>query len=789
MFRLVTITIMLSFAFSISAFSQLNATLFAQIEYDFNINDVWGHVAEDGTEYALVGTQFGLSIVRINEDGVEEVDFIDGTSSTWRDIKTWDHRAYVSTEANDGLLVVDLQHLPDSTSHYFWKGQIPGLGNSFSAHNIYIDEFGVGYLPGGNLNEGGTILVDLTDPDTVTYLGKTRPVYSHDVYARNNLLYSSDLYAGGFSIQDVSDPTDIKLLAFHPTTFDFTHNTWPSDDGNTLFTTDERANAYVGAYDISDLDNIKELDLFRPASSLGNGVIPHNVHIYQDWSVTSYYTSGTVIIDISEPDNMIEVGNYDSFQGQDGGFNGCWGAYPYLPSGLVLMSDRGNGLFVFEPNYVNAARLEGTVRESEQGQPLFGATIEIQALEEVTKTVTSGIQGGFKTGKAIPGDFVIRVTKEGYKPHEEVVNFANGEMRIIDVILEKQPKFNITLQVLDKDGQAFKNANVFIDGPAYQLATTSDEAGTVPLEGISADAYKVYAGTWGEYIINEFNINNDLPITLQTEQGYYDDFTFDFGWEVSGNATSGVWEKTDPDGAQLFNSFNCSPEDDIEDDISNECFVTGNADNGNSLNDDVDDGFTLLSSPAIDLSGYINPVLDFNYWRCSFSEEVVFFKALATSGTDTVELQNLLNDGNIDGQWRAAEPIALKEFFPEAETIQLHFKVEDLSTDFDQAIEAAVDGIIIYETGTTGVADLNIEQAFVYPNPFTNELFIQRSEILTGKNLNIEIFNNVGQLVQRSFLVAGESRINTGSELPQGVYFLSIKSDGIVAANAKVIKL
>ncbi|MEZ4982763.1 MAG: hypothetical protein R2769_14490 [Saprospiraceae bacterium] len=43
------------------------------------------------------------------------------------------------------------------------------------------------------------------------------------------------------------------------------------------------------------------------------------------------------------------------------GFNGAWGAYPFLPSQTVLISDINSGLYVLQPNYVRACWLEGTV--------------------------------------------------------------------------------------------------------------------------------------------------------------------------------------------------------------------------------------------------------------------------------------------------------------------------------------------------------------------------------------------------------------------------------------------
>ena len=81
--------------------------------YDLNFtegNYIWGLVdPQTEEEYALVGLVDGFSCVNVSNPAnpVEEF-FIADLSSTWRDVKTWGNYAYVTTEANAGLLIVDL---------------------------------------------------------------------------------------------------------------------------------------------------------------------------------------------------------------------------------------------------------------------------------------------------------------------------------------------------------------------------------------------------------------------------------------------------------------------------------------------------------------------------------------------------------------------------------------------------------------------------------------------------------------------------------------------------------
>ena len=130
---------------SIQAQTQdFNLTQISNLSYSQDLNDIWGYVDTSGVEYALVGTRTGTSIVSLaNVSNPVEILFIPGANSTWRDLKTWGHFAYVTCDqGNDGLLIIDLSPLPSGTPTYqFWKPQltINGDNDSFDkSHNLYI---------------------------------------------------------------------------------------------------------------------------------------------------------------------------------------------------------------------------------------------------------------------------------------------------------------------------------------------------------------------------------------------------------------------------------------------------------------------------------------------------------------------------------------------------------------------------------------------------------------------------------------------------------------------------
>ena len=322
-----------------------NMDLVGQLDYPQGTNDVWGY-SNGSLEYALVGTRTGFSVVDIScPANPTEVFFISGSQSIWRDIKTWKNYAYVTTEAEDGLLIVDLNDPTGQT--YTYTEQF------FStSHNIYIDENGYAYIFGANTGEGGAIILDLNDdPMNPTLAGVFDDYYLHDGMVRGDTLWGSAVYAGVFSIIDVSDKSNPTILSSYPTSCDFTHNAWISDDNNYLFTTDEQSGCYIGAYDVSDIFNISEIDLIQDWTQ-SEVVVPHNTHVLGNYLVTSYYTSGITIVDASDPFNLQEVAYYDTspLAGQD--MEGCWGAFPYLPSGLILATDQAEGLFVLHSSLI-----------------------------------------------------------------------------------------------------------------------------------------------------------------------------------------------------------------------------------------------------------------------------------------------------------------------------------------------------------------------------------------------------------------------------------------------------
>lgn len=412
--------------------AQYNLTFRSQLNYTQNANDVWGYVSPGGIEYAIVGTQTGVSIVDVsNPDAISEVQFIPGVDNVWRDVDIWQNYAYVTTEsaAAGGLLIIDLSNLPASANSFYTQ-----LGFGFTtAHTIWIDENGIGYLFGANsTGQGsGTFMIDIaSDLTNPAYLGKYNGAYVHDGFVRNDTLWSAEIFVGHFRVVDVSNKNAPVILATQSTPNTFTHNAWPTDDGQYLFTTDEVNNSYVTAYDVSDLDNITELDRYQ--HDPGSLAIPHNVYVNGNFLNIAYYTAGTTIVDATYPYNLIEVGHYDTNILTGGGFNGVWAVYPFLPSGNILVSDRQQGLFVLTPEYVQACYLEGLVTNFVTGEPIPAANIQIIGVSGAQ--TNTNFSGFYATGAAQTGTYNVVVSANGFYTDTISINLTtNGVVNLLNV--------------------------------------------------------------------------------------------------------------------------------------------------------------------------------------------------------------------------------------------------------------------------------------------------------------------------------------------------------------------
>ncbi|MEJ6616743.1 MAG: choice-of-anchor B family protein [Crocinitomicaceae bacterium] len=756
--------------FSINAsIAQLNIDSISHIDYNVlhatELNDVWGYEDELGNEYALVGARKGTSVVDISiPSNPIEVFWEPGMESTWRDLKTNGDYAYITTEASNGLLIIDLSTLPASTilTTNYYTG--PVGQNWESAHNLYIDEFGYAYIFGANRGNGGVIILDIfTDPMNPIEVGVFDDWYVHDGFVQNDTMYLAHISDGFFSIVDISDRGNPVLLGTKTTPSNFSHNIWASADGKYVYTTDEVSGGYIGAYDVTDPANIIELD--RVQSSPGAFVIPHNTHVLGNHIVTSYYSDGVVIHDITYPYNMIEVGSYDTYPQQTISYDGCWGAYPFFTSGLILATDITEGLFILSPTYVQAAYLEGIVTDANTTNPIDQVVIEISGNNQTELTQNTGF---YATGIAAAGSYNVTYSKVGYFPQTIAVSLATGVITNQNLQLVPIPPYNFDITVLEEGtGTPISNVQIKLIHPLITHNGITNGIGEESLTLFYEDNYQIQVGKWGYFTHCSSQIidNTTGQITISIKKMIYDDFTFDFGWTVAGTATKGIWERGLPNGTDSGSA----PFGDVSNDCGDFAFVTGNAPQPNPDVDDVDKGTTNLISPVIDLSGFADPYVNYTRWFYSFygpADSDDTLRVVVSNGIQTVEIEKVGGGIFIPNGW-IEKSFRISDFITLTSTMQFFFNTSDEDPNVN-ITEAAIDKFFIIESFDLGVEQLENEIK-VYPNPVQNQLTV-KTKIL---NAPYRMLSMEGAEVKKGVLTTELKSIGV-SDLKSGVYFLSI---------------
>jgi choice-of-anchor B domain-containing protein len=326
-------------------------------------NDCWGYVDDAGNEYAIVGTKTKIyfyditdpaNVTLVDEFSNNNPSGLSMTSTTWRDFKTYGTKAYACADQSnntEGLLVFDLSDLPNSVT---FESQTTDFFKR--AHNIFIDTLsGRLYVVGGRLNNNtsvNVIVIDLTtDPISLMANASIAGGYVHDIYVRNDTAYCSSGY-DGLIVVDFDDPDNPDYLGSIDTE-EYNHSSWLSDDGNYAFYAEEvPIGRPLGVVDLSDLGNMDIETTFKEpllAPEHTNNR-PHNPYVRDDLLIVSYYHDGVQIFDISDPLNPTLEGYYDTYPSNTNytSYYGCWGVYPYFPSGNIIATDMSNGFFVLE---------------------------------------------------------------------------------------------------------------------------------------------------------------------------------------------------------------------------------------------------------------------------------------------------------------------------------------------------------------------------------------------------------------------------------------------------------
>lgn len=509
------------------------------------------------------------------------------------------------------------------------------------------------------------------------------------------------------------------------------------------------------------------------------------MHVWNDWLLISYYTDGGRVVDASRPTNLIEVASFDTWLLGDGGFNGAWGLYPFLPSGTVLVSDITGGLFVLTPNLVRACWLEGNVTEKGTGTPLNEVEVVIDTDQD--NLGETDVNGDFESGIATAGTYNVTFEKPGYIPVTISVDLNNGELTEVDVEMERLAEYVISGKVIKaSDGSGVPNAQVRVVNDDFTFDMQTDASGNYTLEAFEG-TYQIIAGAWGYlYATETTDLTANVTSTVELEVGYKDDFVFDYNWRTTsdGQAFTGFWERADPIGTVAGGGVFANPENDFNFDLGVECYMTGNG-GGNIGTDDIDGGAVSLTTPPMDLTGYDEPAATFFRWFFNIDRgNTPRNDTMTVSVNNGIEEVIVFKSNQFLPNWTMTS-FNLKDYITITDNMTITFTAAD--NDPGHVTEAAIDAFEIIEGIPTSNKDILLTAKMeAFPNPFGENLTFKYDLKETGALLSVT--NLLGQTVETQVLSNNAGALTLGSSWQPGVYFAKISKGEKESEVLKLIK-
>jgi hypothetical protein len=215
--------------------------------------------------------------------------------------------------------------------------------------------------------------------------------------------------------------------------------------------------------------------------------------------------------------------------------------------------------------------------------------------------------------------------------------------------------------------------------------------------------------------------------------------------------------------------------------------MTGNGSTDVS-EEDVDGGNAVLTSPAMDLTGFANPVLSYYTWfRNSGGNNTPndHFAIKISNGSTTVTLEDITASA---GNWRPESVFHLADFIPLTNNMRLICETAD--TPSGHLVEAALDAFLVVEGDTTSVGTINVpdHQFRLSPNPFTSSVTLQYELKQVSGQVTCFVTDALGRLLESRLLTGTSGAVELGNNLGSGVYFIRLVSGNEAIYSGKVVK-
>lgn len=328
---------------------------------DEAFSDLWGYTDSNGVEYVMMASLDSIYFLNVQDPGnpiLCDVEAGKSRNVIHRDIKTYKHYAYAhGDEGYSSLQIFDLQYLPDSVHKVYDNDEF-----AYRCHNLFIDS-NLLYL--ASVRSWQAVhpmrVLSLDNPEKPTLFSDLvapspdgQPLFNevHDLYVRDDTAYCSMGNDGMYFYAVDRENKSLELvtngvITRYPSR-GYNHSSCLNEQGTHLFLIDETHGTRLKSISIRTGGVPDVRSTF--GSNSDKGSIAHNPAVRGDYLFVSYYHEGVLLYDISKPDSPKTLDQYDTYPSNVNynGMYGCWGVYPFFPSGLVAASDQRNGLFLFQ---------------------------------------------------------------------------------------------------------------------------------------------------------------------------------------------------------------------------------------------------------------------------------------------------------------------------------------------------------------------------------------------------------------------------------------------------------
>lgn len=372
---LFTLLLLIAFSGAKAQYPASNFTLVGQLSPEplpngngAKYSGCWGwYQASKNKEYAILGSQSGTYWVDVTNPTTPTVSAYKAgavSGATWREIKTYQNYCYVISDdfGSNRFQIFDMQYLPDSVSKIYDSQAL-----FKRAHAAWIDgnKLYLSSVTNSNNVTSSMNVYSLANPASPTLIRRLEQDYNfitgvHDMFVRNDTVYASCAWQGLYVFK-LSGGTFQMLgsLTNYPGS-GYNHSSALTPNGQHLVFMDEVPDGLpIKVADVSNLNNIQVLATTNQYAQ----TTPHNPFMLNaQYCLAASYQEGLQLYDISNPNAPVLAGYFDTYP-QGGGntgnwgftaYQGLWGAYPWLPSKVIIGLDMTNGLFLLNTSmYTN----------------------------------------------------------------------------------------------------------------------------------------------------------------------------------------------------------------------------------------------------------------------------------------------------------------------------------------------------------------------------------------------------------------------------------------------------